>query len=227
MIVLAMTNYHLGWCAAAELETLPPRDWLSPEELGDFEAISSPKRRRDRLAGRVAAKRALAEHFREELGWNPAPRELPLSNDEAGRPVLRLAADVPAPSPSFSISHSEWGGVCAVATSGARVGCDLESIAARPREVLAFVASPDELAGASPGDPAAQTRLWTGKEAVLKLLGLGLDAGPRMVEVRAGGAEVRLGGVPAERWRALGRPRITVDFTTRGGSLVAVARTGG
>lgn len=221
-----MPNYRLGWCAAAEVETLPPRDWLSPAELAEFETLSAPKRRRDRLAGRVAAKRALAAHFEAELGWTPDPRELPLSNDEAGRPALRLPPGAPAEAPSFSISHSAWGGVCAVAAPGARVGCDLETVVARPREVLAFVASPDELAGGAPLDPDAQARLWTGKEAVLKLLGLGLDADARMVEVRAGG-EVRLGGVPAERWAALGRPRITVDFTRRDGSLAAVARTGG
>lgn len=221
-----MTNDRLGWCSAAEAEAVPAADWLSPGELAELDALA-PKRRRDRLAGRVAAKRALTGHFRETLGWDADPRELVLSNDEAGRPVLRLPRGVPGGAPSFSIAHAAWGGVCAVAGDGGRVGCDLETVVPRPREVLAFVAAPDELGGVEPSDPHAQTRLWTGKEAVLKLLGLGLDADARMVEVRAGGAEVRLGGLPARRWEELGRPRITVAFTPREGSLVAVARTGG
>lgn len=221
-----MTNYRLGWCAAAQVDALSAADWLTSSELADLDALP-PKRRRDRLAGRVAAKRALTEHFRAELGWSADPRELALSNDEAGRPVLRLPRGTPAQAPSFSISHSAWGGVCAVAAPGERVGCDLESVVARPREVLAFVAAPDELGAAVPSDPDAQARLWTGKEAVLKLLGLGLDADAKMVEVRAGGAEVRLGGLPEKRWEALGRPRITVEYTPRDGSLAAVARTGG
>ncbi|MDX6768532.1 MAG: 4'-phosphopantetheinyl transferase superfamily protein [Elusimicrobiota bacterium] len=219
-----VTNYRLGWCAAADAVTAS--DWLCAEELASLDALA-PKRRRDRLAGRVAAKRALKDHFRDELGWDADPRELVLANDEAGRPVLRLPRGTPGGAPSFSIAHAAWGGLCAVAAPGERVGCDLESVVARPREVLAFVAAPDELGGVEPSDPVAQTRLWTGKEAVLKLLGLGLDADARMVEVRAGGAEVRLGGLPAARWAELGRPRLAVDFTTRDGSLAAVARTGG
>lgn len=221
-----VTNYRLGWCSAAQAENLTPSDWLSAGELAELDALA-PKRRRDRLAGRVAAKRALAEHFRDALGWDADPRALVLSNDEAGRPVLRLPRGTPGGAPSFSIAHAAWGGVCAVAAEGGRVGCDLESVVPRPREVLAFVAAPDELGGVAPSDPETQTRLWTGKEAVLKLLGLGLDADARMVEVRAGGAEVSLGGLPAARWIELGRPRITVDFTPRDGSLAAVARTGG
>ncbi len=220
-----VTNYRLGWCAAADADALAPADWLCDGERAELDALA-PKRRRDRLAGRVAAKRALLEHFSAELGWRADPRELVVSNDDAGRPVLRLPRGTPGGVPSFSIAHAAWGGVAAVAAPGGRVGCDLESVVARPREVLAFVAAPDELGGVEPSDPAAQTRLWTGKEAVLKLLGLGLDADARMVEVRAGGAEVRLGGLPEKRWAELGRPRLAVDFTTRDGSLVAVARTG-
>lgn len=221
-----MTNYRLGWCSAAQADEATAADWLGPAELEDFACLAA-KRRRDRLAGRVAAKRALRDHFKDSLGWDADPRELELANDEDGRPVLRLPRGTPGGAPSFSIAHSAWGGVCAVAAAGGRVGCDLESVVARPREVLAFVASPDELGLAGPSDPDAQARLWTGKEAVLKLLGLGLDADARMVEVRAGGAEVRLGGLPERRWSELGRPPITVDFTPRDGSLAAVARTGG
>lgn len=221
-----VTNYRLGWCAAAEADFATSRDWLSAGELEDLDSLA-PRRRRDRLAGRIAAKRALADHFKAELGWDAGPRELAISNDADGRPVLRVPRGTPGGVPSFSIAHSAWGGVCAVAAPGGRVGCDLESVVPRPREVLAFVAAPDELTSVEPSDPAGQARLWTGKEAVLKLLGLGLDADARMVEVRSGGAEVRLGGLPEKRWAELGRPRITVDFTPRDGSLAAVARTGG
>ncbi len=226
IIAVLMTNDRLGWCAAAEADAVPAADWLSPGELEELDALS-PRRRRDRMAGRVAAKRALTAHLREELGWDADPRELVIANDEEGRPLVRLPRGTPAGTPSISLSHSGWGGLCAVAAPGERVGCDLEAVVPRPREVLAFVAAPDELGSVDPSDPAAQARLWTGKEAVLKLLGLGLDADAKMVEVRAGGAEVRLGGLPARRWEELGRPRITVAFTPRDGFLAAVARTGG
>lgn len=220
-------GYRLGWCPASEAATLTPSDWLAPEELAEWEAIPSEKRRRDRLAGRVAAKRALAAHFEAEWGLRVPPTDIVLGNDADGRPVLERPLGSTGRAPSFSLSHSAWGGVCAVAAPGRRVGVDLESVVARPREVLAFVAAPDELHAVEPSDPAAQARLWTGKEAVLKLLGLGLDADPKMVEVRAGGAEVRLGGVPESRWKELGRPRLTVFFAPQDDSLAAVALTGG
>jgi phosphopantetheinyl transferase len=220
-------GYRLGWCPASEAATLTASDWLAPEELAELEAIPSDKRRRDRLAGRVAAKRALAEHFQAEWGLRPPPQDIVLGNDEAGRPVLKRPLGSTGRPPSFSLSHSAWGGVCAVAAPGRRVGVDLESVVARPREVLAFVAAPDELHAAAPTDPQAQARLWTGKEAVLKLLGLGLDADPKMVEVRQAGAEVRLGGEPEKAWKRLGSPRIAVAFSPQDDSLAAVAYTGG
>lgn len=189
--------------------------------------MSSEKRRRDRLAGRVAAKRALAAHFGSEWGLRVPPADIVLANDADGRPRLRRPRGPDGREPSFSLSHSAWGGVCAVAAPGRRVGVDLESVVARPREVLAFVAAPDELHAAAPSDPQAQARLWTGKEAVLKLLGLGLDADPRMVEVRDAGAEVRLGGEPEQAWKRLGSPRISVEFSPQDDSLAAVAYTGG
>lgn len=218
-------GYRLGWCPAAEAAELAPSDWLAPEELAPWEAIPSEKRRRDRLAGRVAAKRALAAHFEAQWGLRVPPTDIVLGNDEDGRPVLLRPLGSTGRPPSFSLSHSAWGGVCAVAAPGRRVGVDLESVVARPREVLAFVAAPDELHAAAPSDPQAQARLWTGKEAVLKLLGLGLEADPRMIEVRADG--VRLGGEPERRWKELGSPLINVTFSPQEGSLAAVAFTGG
>lgn len=222
--------YRVAWCPAEEAATaaeLPAEiaDLFATEELAALRAIAGDKRRRDRIAGRLAAKRALREHFRAEHGWDANPRELVLGNDDAGRPSLLLPRGAPA-APSFSISHSSAGGVCAVGAEGRRVGCDLEEVVLRPRAVLTFAASADELTPALLADPLAQARLWTGKEAVLKLLGLGLDADPRMVETTADGA-ARLAGVPAETWSALGAPKLKIDFLDRGGSLAAVAHTGG
>jgi len=220
--------YRLAFCPRAEAERAGPlpadvRERFSPAELAELESLPE-RRRRDRAAGRLAAKRALAAHFEAEEGWTPEPDELEIFNDRDGRPVLRLPAGAAAAVPSFSIAHSAEGGAAAVAAPGRRVGVDLETVVARPDEVIAFVAAPGEARRAPASDPGAQARLWTGKEAALKLLGLGLDADARGVRVEDGA--VAFDGRPAEAWRALGAPRVRVDFERVGAAMLAVAYTG-
>lgn len=227
--------YILAFCprhVSARALALPSelRTYLGVAERDELAAL--PERRRlDRLAGRLAAKRALATHFRTEHGWQAEPRELVCFNDEAGRPLLRLPKGAPAP-PSFSISHCAQGGAAAVAAPGQlapgpgrRVGVDVETIVARPTEVIAFVAAPSELSAAARllTDPEAQARLWTGKEAALKLLGLGLNADAR--DVRLNADAVTLSGLPAEAWRALGSPRMRLAYERIEGAMLAVAYT--
>lgn len=219
--------YRLAFCPRHEAErTLSEpselRKRFGAKELAELEAL--PERRKlDRVAGRLAAKRALAAHFLDEYGWEADPAELRVSNDDAGRPRLTLPKGAPAPAPSFSISHCAQGGASAVAAPGRFVGVDIETIVPRPADVIAFVASPGELA-AGPDDPEAQARLWTGKEAALKMLGLGLDADARAVRPEADG--VTLTGAPAKAWAALGSPRVRLDYDGVEGARIAIAYTG-
>jgi phosphopantetheinyl transferase len=220
--------YRLAYCPRAEVDralTLPAdvRERFSAAELAEL--LSLPEgRRRDRIAGRLAAKRALAAYFSEECGWDAEGRDLEIINAPDGRPLLRLPKGAPASAPSFSIAHCAEGGAAAVAAHGRRVGVDLELVLPRPAEVIAFVAASGEGRGAPPSSPEAQARLWTAKEAALKLLGLGLDADAR--DVRETDGEVRYEGRPAAAWRALGAPRVRVVFERAGGTMLAVAYTG-
>lgn len=220
--------YRLAFCLRAEADrasALPAdiRARFGAEELAELQSLPE-RRRRDRLAGRLAAKRALAAHFSAEDGWDAEPNELQIFNDPDGRPLLKLPDGAPANAPSFSIAHCAEGGAAAAAAPGRRVGLDLETVVARPDEVIAFFAAPGEMRAAPAGDPDAQVRLWTGKEAGLKLLGLGLDADARDVEARDGTIHYR--GRPAAAWRALGAPRVRLDFERLGGAMLAVAYTG-
>jgi len=220
--------YRLAYCPRGEADRaqdLPAgiRERFSELELAELAALPE-RRRRDRIAGRLAAKRALAAHFAAEHGWDAEPRDLEIVNDKEGRPVLRLPHGAPAPAPSFSIAHCAEGGAAAVAAPGRRVGVDLEVVVARPAQVIAFVAAPGEDRGAPPSDPEAQARLWTGKEAGLKLLGLGLDADARDVRERDG--EIRYSGRPEAAWRALGAPRVRLAYERCGAAMLAVAYTG-
>lgn len=220
--------YRLAFCPRAEADraaSLPAdvADRFCASELAELADLPE-RRRRDRIAGRLAAKRALAAHFDAEHGWKAEARDLPIFNDAGGRPVLRLPAGAPATAPSFSVAHGAEGGVCAVGAPGRRVGADLELVVSRPAAVIAFVAAPGEDRAAPPADPEAQARLWTGKEAALKLLGLGLDADARAV--RETGGEVAYSAEPERAWRALGSPRVRLDFERVGAAMLAVAYTG-
>jgi phosphopantetheinyl transferase len=219
--------YRLAFCPRSEAEkTLAEptllRARLGAEEADELETL--PERRRlDRLAGRLAAKRALTAHFIGEYDWEAEPSDLRISNDDDGRPRLTLPADAPAPVPSFSISHCAQGGAAAVGHPGRLVGVDIETIIPRPAEVIAFIASPGELAS-GPSDPEGQARLWTGKEAILKMLGLGLDADARAVRPDADGAV--LTGMPATTWASLGSPNLHLDYDGVEGARIAIAYTG-
>jgi len=226
-MVTSRPPYRLAFCPRAEAErTLGDPSELerrfSPAERAELEAL--PQRRKlDRVAGRLAAKRALAAHFLAEHGWEAEAADLVVFNDDAGRPRLELPTDAPAPVPSFSISHCAQGGAAAAAAPGRLVGVDIESIVPRPAEVIAFVAAASELA-AGPSDPEGQARLWTGKEATLKMFGLGLEADAKSVRPEADG--VTLTGVPAKAWAALGSPRVRLDYDGVEGARIAIAYTG-
>jgi len=61
---------------------------LSDEEKNIYMAFASPKRRREFLAGRFAAKEALTKAL-SSVGLIAAFRETTITNDENGLPVLK------------------------------------------------------------------------------------------------------------------------------------------
>jgi 4'-phosphopantetheinyl transferase len=106
---------------------------------------------------------------------------------EHGRPSL-APNDANNTAPSFSLSHS--GDVAVVAVAGEPIGADVERV--RPRRYLDAVARrilrDDEFArwAALAGDEqlVAFLRVWTAKEAYLKLLGVGITRALRDVDVQ-------------------------------------------
>jgi phosphopantetheine--protein transferase-like protein len=164
------------------------RRYLSASERAAYDTLS-PRRRRQWLAGRVAAKDAVRAWLQRERGIEAVwPQEFTVVNDEAGAP--RLRANVTATLPQdlqVSLAHK---GKLAVAIVGERaVGIDLERIEPREPGFLEMAFSSPELVLLAGPDPDTEyTRGWVAKEVVAKAAGTGLQGRPRdyVIEARDG-----------------------------------------
>ena len=146
-----------------------PTPYLTSEELRSLRSRGTERRVRDRIAGRVAAKRALVAL----LGIDPL--SVQIRSLESGEPVVHGAEA------RVSITHRE-GRAMAIASSRHRVGIDAEPITSRGDAFLQdwFTAGERSLMGR---DSVLQTAAWSTKEAVLKILGTGMALSPRDIEV--------------------------------------------
>lgn len=176
--------------ALLRVDGLAPGTALSAREAAQYAAFRMEKRRKEWLAGRLAAKALLAAG-----GGNPADFEI--SMDKLGRPSCGGAL--------VSITHSNGWAAAAAKPGSSFLGLDLEKIEERHRAWYSDYFHPEEL---PLHDPSEATRLWTVKEALLKALGLGLMADP--LDIRAS-EKIRFTGKALERYRELGSPEFNVE----------------
>ncbi|MEN9787039.1 MAG: hypothetical protein RLZZ299_2303 [Pseudomonadota bacterium] len=192
-----------AWAEAGEAASSLP-----PDDLAWLTARGTPRRHADRLAGQLAAQRAV-----EGLLGHRSFRVL---RRESGEPWVE-GADV-----RVSISHVD-GRAVAVATRAAGAGVDLERIVPRDGALLRTWYTPEEQARF--GSDRDVTIAWAVKEAVLKALGSGMRVSPRDVEVLGVGSravQVRLHGEAAVRLAQRGNPPLHAAIVDHGdGRVVA------
>lgn len=213
--------YLIETCPMAEAERLEASlpTILNEAETKLYEGLKTPKRRKEWLAGRIACKRALRRHIAEN-GQTLAVSDIEILNAESGKPFCRR----PAFPLSFSISHTAAGGLCAVSRAGGPIGADWETIALRDRGLLRFVAHESEFSPELETSAAWQTRLWTLKEAILKLLGLGLALDMKDIRVLPReGQRPELHGRARAAWEELGAPVITLKSFEQNDTMIALA----
>jgi phosphopantetheinyl transferase len=186
--------------------------WLTPAELAVYHGFCVPKRRRDWLAGRVAAKDLIAR--RSGFVGTGAFRAIEIvalpDGPRRGRPVYRVRGEPGRL--GLSIAHARDTALAALGRDqGQEVGVDIEETAPRARSFEELALSPPEqrrLHGLTgPRRWRAVTRIWALKEALSKALGSGLRlALPRLsvaLDPDSGELEGRLpfrpllvGGIP-------------------------------
>jgi 4'-phosphopantetheinyl transferase len=163
----------LGWCEVGPQEDAS----LSTAERRELARCRTDKRRREFVAGRLAAHRAL-----ERLAPGTRAEVLARADgQDAGRPLLS-----PARGLALSLSHSTGLAVAALAR-GAPLGVDLERTLEVSEAFLEEAFCPGEWEGYVPvcaGRLDASTAAWAMKEAVLKVWGVGLRAPLLQVAVR-------------------------------------------
>jgi len=163
------------------------RRYLTTAERTVYDGLS-PRRRRQWLAGRVAAKDAVLDRLRRRGAAEVYPQELRVENDAAGAP--RIRANVTATVPEalhLSIAHKDT--LAAAIVGEHPVGIDIERIEPREEGFLALAFSEAERALLAEEDAAAgATRGWVAKEVVAKAAGTGLQGRPRdfVIEARDG-----------------------------------------
>jgi phosphopantetheinyl transferase len=146
--------------------------YLAPGEIQYLRRISSEKRRREWLGGRLAAKFAAARMLGQSEYDLPWP-DLPIAVDEKGRPFL--AADLAGGNaPDISISHSA-DLAAAMAVDKGLCGIDIQKLTTRIFKVHErFCTVGEERILHSfyrtniVTDTAVLTRLWAAKESLRK-----------------------------------------------------------
>ena len=149
-------------------------DWFSSNEILRLETLKIPKRRADWRLGRWTAKCAIAECLGMDCG-SESLSKIEIVADASGAPrtfVCGNAAEV-----TISLSHRAKVGACAVTSSIAALGCDLELVESRSESFLVDYFTEQEhvmLAHAGEDRMRMAAILWSAKESALKALGEGL-----------------------------------------------------
>jgi 4'-phosphopantetheinyl transferase len=161
--------------------------FLSSREDAILAGLEFLPRRRKWLLGRAAAKRLV----RQLSGPQPvAEAGISVLNRPSGEPFVLVEGRGEWEFP-ISISHRSEVGLAAVPEDrGARIGADIETVEPRdPALVRQFFTSGEAELVVANGKAADEVvaRIWSAKEAVLKLLGLGLRLDTRGIAVNLHG----------------------------------------
>jgi 4'-phosphopantetheinyl transferase len=160
---------------------------LSLPEYEEYQRFGFEKRRREWLAGRLAAKKAVRTLSESDPKWGKLDLNEIILKPSNGHPPSILLSSFPdwGPKVDISLSHSgDWAIACArfKSTPTFRIGIDIEKVATPDLDILpiVFTSAEQDLIQLN---PLNYFRFWTAKEAVLKALGLGLTIDLRELEV--------------------------------------------
>ena len=198
--------------------------YLAADERDRYRELP-PKRARQWLLGRIAAKDAVRRHVdADEDGDGPRfPAEIAVTNGEHGRPQVH-GHHRPLPPTAVSLAHSGTVGVALAGPPGSAPGIDVEQVVEpAPATVAAALhESEQHMLGASGSSGLWFTRFWAAKEAVGKARGTGLAGAPLQFRVEEADEHVMLVRDPDGATH-----RVRHSTIVSSGQTYVVAHTGG
>lgn len=171
------------WSVHVPLEREPDAALLHMLVPTERQEVQRLQRRGDR-ARYVCTRAALRQVLAREYGCSSTKE---IARTAWGKPVLQDAMGL-----EFNVSHAGAWGMVAVTQAG-QLGVDIEKTPRLALDGLApYICTPAESARLVPCSPAAQRaellRLWVGKEAALKAVGVGIAGGHMpLLSLRADG----------------------------------------
>jgi 4'-phosphopantetheinyl transferase len=174
----------VAWFEQAAANLPAGNDWLAACEQERLAGMRFPKRRADWRLGRWTAKHAVAAYLKLDCS-PPALAALEIRPAASGAPQVFIEA-APA-AVSISLSHRGDVAACAIAPSGAMLGCDLELVEPRSDAFLGDYLTLEEQHLVAQVPAADRSRvanlIWSAKECALKALAMGLRLDPRSAVV--------------------------------------------
>ncbi|PKO06273.1 MAG: hypothetical protein CVU41_07510 [Chloroflexi bacterium HGW-Chloroflexi-3] len=176
------SDYPVFWCIK-KFDSIPEDlDWLSPQEINRYRQFRFPKRQQEWISGRWTTKKLLSNRL---TGSDTLPfQELSIHNEVSGAPFVmwndqRLEG-------SLSISHRGENVVAAFCFDpDITIGIDLEEIEAKSRGFVEdYFTKPEAksiLALSIKEQALAASLLWSGREAIVKALQIGLRIDTRQI----------------------------------------------
>lgn len=161
-----------GSLATAPIDELSQEllDMLNADELQELEAFTNLKRQQEYLTSRLVIKQMINK-------WEVDPANFKILKDELGRPYGRDKTD----QYFVSIAHTRQKVFCGISPNS-QIGVDIEPVDRRvPEHLKQRILHPDESDSVS---SLKSVRLWTIKEAFIKLAGQGLRLNMSEVHVK-------------------------------------------
>lgn len=178
-------------------ESPKAEDFLTSYELKQYRQFTVEKRAKEWLAGRYAVKKLATDFFTFPM------THMQIRNAKNGMPILQVEGGNHL---TISITHSGEYAAAAIALADSLIGVDIEKVEERPESWAKEYFTERELLV---NTPAFLTELWAKKEAILKLLQIGLTVPAKDIEITGG--EIHFYNKALDIWALKGSPKIVFE----------------